>query len=79
MANLIGCSIEIQNLQLVKKFLHITAEYSLQLLLFSVLIKGINYGFQVMESAESPNIPFTNFRTRFAKGNILEIIRGSVS
>lgn len=33
------------------------------------LFWGINYGFQVMESAESPNIPFTTFRTRYLKGN----------
>ena len=37
---------------------------------YSLLPTGINYGFQAMESHESPNVPFTVFRTRFLKGEI---------
>lgn len=31
---------------------------------------GICYGFQLMLSHESPNMPFTIFRTRFATGKL---------
>ena len=33
------------------------------------LIPGICFGFQVMEREESPNVPFTIFRTRFPTGD----------
>ena len=36
--------------------------------LFHYFPLGICYGFQVMESQESPNIPFTIFMTRFPEG-----------
>lgn len=29
---------------------------------------GINYGFEVMQTKESPNVPFAIFRTRFQTG-----------
>ena len=34
-----------------------------------VLSTGICYGFEIMEDAESPNVPFTILRTRFHTGN----------
>lgn len=33
-----------------------------------VYFSGITYGYQLMDSGESPNVPFTIFRTRFSKG-----------
>ena len=35
-----------------------------------IIILGINYGYQCMESAELLDIPFTIFRTRFQSGTI---------
>jgi hypothetical protein len=37
-------------------------------------VAGITYGFSVMTSCESPNIPFTVFRTRFVSGELPKII-----
>jgi len=32
------------------------------------LLEGVCYGFQVMQTNESPDVPFTIFRTRFKTG-----------
>jgi len=37
-----------------------------------IVILGINYGFEVMKSAESVNVPFTIFRTRFTVGMFIQ-------
>ena len=33
-----------------------------------LILSGICIGFEVMSSHESPNVPFTLFKTRFSKG-----------
>ena len=44
-----------------------------------IIILGINYGYQYMESAESLDVPITIFRTRFESGTMNFFLNANVA